>query len=373
MRTYQDIITAGVCLLIVAGLHVLWTAEPTTGYLAATGLGGLVCATLAPLASSTRRDLLLLGSGVVLAAGAHAALGIAPTTRTLTATGLAAAVAGVVGLLLLDLDAATAGGRAAAVRARGLLAGAARLAAALPRWVAPARPDDAPVEPAWARRRLGMYLAGCFLFALGVKLFIDAGMGVDPLHAMVIGIVQAVALPYVGVGLVSSAVTASFLLVWSLWNRRLPPLTTFLTMSLVGFLVDGWNMVGLERLTRLILTPTSSMLLGLLLDAYASALIIMSGIGIRVMDLVAITMVRRWGWSFVSGKMLMELGFFGVALLLAGPIGLGTVGFLVLVAPFVTPFMRANERLFHLPNFGLRADLAAARNGGRDTSAASTA
>ena len=202
--------------------------------------------------------------------------------------------------------------------------------------------------------RVGMYLAGCLLFSLGVKLFVDAGLGVDPLHAMFVGIVHAVDLPFVGIGLVAAAVTAGFLAVWSAWSRRLPPLATFLTMALVGFLVDLWNVVGLVRLTTAVLAPWPMMLAGLLLDAYASALIIMGGIGIRVMDLVAIAARRRYGCSFLAAKMALETGFFVAALVLGGPVGPGTVAFLILVAPFIPSFMWANGRLLRLPNHGLR-------------------
>jgi uncharacterized membrane protein YczE len=95
------------------------------------------------------------------------------------------------------------------------------------------------------------------------------------------------------------------------------------------------------------------MLTALLLDAYASALIILSGIGIRVMDLVTITMLRRWGCSFLTGKIGLELAFLTAALLLGGPVGIGTVAFVGVVATFITPFMRMNEHLLGLPNFGL--------------------
>jgi len=269
-------------------------------------------------------------------------LGASPTVRGLTMAGIAGLICGAASLL-----------------------GAPRSGtpAAPPEQAAPGREGGADsaatsggaTAAEWWRssRRTRVYLAGCVLFSLGVKFFIDSGLGVDPLHSMVIGVVQAVDVPYVGIGLVSSLVTASFLALWSFWNRRLPPFTTFVTMAMVGYLVDLWNLVGLERWTVPALTPGWTMLTGLVLDAYASALIILSGIGIRVMDLVTITMMRRWRCSFLGGKMGLELGFLTVALLLGGPIGLGTVAFVVVIASFITPFMRMNERLLGLPNFGL--------------------
>jgi uncharacterized protein len=202
-------------------------------------------------------------------------------------------------------------------------------------------------------RRVEMYLAGCLLFSLGVKLFLDAELGVDPLYSMVIGMVEAVDLPFVGVGLVAGAVTAAFLVLWSAWCKRLPPLTVFVTIAGVGFLVDLWNLIGLDRWTAALLAPTPMMLAGLLLEAYASALIIMSGIGLRVMDLVAVAATRRYGCSFLTAKMSLEAGFFAAALLLGGPVGVATVAFLVLVAPFIPSFMWVNGRFLHLPNHGL--------------------
>lgn len=109
----------------------------------------------------------------------------------------------------------------------------------------------------------------------------------------------------------------------------------------------------LERYTMAAATPTSLMLLGVLLHAYASALIVMSGIGIRVIDLVAVSMVRHWGWSFLRGKLAIEVSFFAAAWLLHGPIGAGTVAFLAVVGCLVPSFMWANERLLQLPNYVL--------------------
>jgi hypothetical protein len=208
-------------------------------------------------------------------------------------------------------------------------------------------------EGHWPPSRLLLYLFGCVLFSLGVKMFIDADLGTDPLHAMVIGIVRTVDLPFVKIGFVASAITVAFLIVWSAWNRRLPPVTTFVTMALVGYLVDFWNWVELERHATAWLAPMPLMLAGLVIDAYASALIIMSGIGIRVMDLVAIAFVKKLGWRFWWAKLMLEVGFVAAALLLGGPIGMGTVGFLAIVGTLIPPMMWANGRFMGLPNHGL--------------------
>jgi uncharacterized protein len=200
---------------------------------------------------------------------------------------------------------------------------------------------------------LTLYVSGCVLFSLGVKMFIDAALGTDPLHAMILGIVKTISRPFVGVGVVESVITIGFLLTWMLWNRRLPPLMTFITMAAVGFLVDFWNLIELQRITTAWLHPVFLMIAALLMDAYASALIIMSGIGIRIMDLLAISFVRRLGWTFLWTKLMFELSFVGLALVFGGPVGWGTIGFVLLVGTLIPPMMWANGRYFRLPNRGL--------------------
>jgi uncharacterized protein len=130
------------------------------------------------------------------------------------------------------------------------------------------RHKDSPLA-----RRVGLYLAGCLLFSLGVKLFLNAELGLAPLHSMTIGLAEAIGLPFVGLGLVASTVSATLLVVWTAWSHRLPPLTTFLTMALVGYLIDLWNVIGLDRWTAMFLGPILMMLGGLLLESCASALI----------------------------------------------------------------------------------------------------
>jgi uncharacterized protein len=217
------------------------------------------------------------------------------------------------------------------------------------------------LRPAWDEPRPAMYLAGCVLFSLGVKLFLDAGLGVDPLHALTVGVVRAVDLPYVGVGLVDGALTLALLAVWAAWNRQLPPLSTFATMVLVGLLIDLWNVLDLEHWTTRALDPALLMLLGLLLVAYGSAMIIMSGVGIRVVDLVALTMVRRLRWRFYLAKLALEAGFLVGGLAFGGPVGVATLAFVCVVGPFVEPIIWANRRFLGLPDHGLRRAAMGAR------------
>lgn len=80
---------------------------------------------------------------------------------------------------------------------------------------------------------------------------------------------------------------------------------------------------------------------------------IMSGIGIRVIDLLAISFVRHLGWRFIWAKLMFETGFVVLALIFGGPVGLATVCFVLMVGTLIPPIVWAHTRYFRLPNDGL--------------------
>ncbi|MBV9427102.1 MAG: hypothetical protein JO084_05235 [Bradyrhizobiaceae bacterium] len=204
--------------------------------------------------------------------------------------------------------------------------------------------------------RLPLWLLGCILFSFGVKLFIDSQLGTDPLHAMIIGIVNTLDIQYVKIGVIELIIVVLSLFAWCVWNRRFPIVTVvsvFFTMVVVGFLIDTWNYIHVERLTGRLGTPWALGVAGLFVDAYASALIIMSGFGIRNMDLLAITFVQRLRWPFIVAKMMFEVSFVVVALITHGPVGIATLLFVLIVGSLIQPFMAWNTMIFHLPNYGM--------------------
>ncbi|MGF6592832.1 YczE/YyaS/YitT family protein [Pseudomonas sp. 2835] len=195
-----------------------------------------------------------------------------------------------------------------------------------------------------------MYLVGVGLFSLGAKLFIMSHLGTDPLDVLIIAFNQIL---MVGMGVCSAIVSLIFLSWWMLWNKKYPPISPFITTTLTGLLIDLWTVLDLEGHVVPHLNAYAMLALGLLLCAYASALIIMSGVGIRIMDLVVLTMVAKWRWSFTQAKMFIEIGIFSTGWLLGGPFGVGTLLFLLVIGPLIQPFMTINARHFSLTNHGL--------------------
>jgi len=224
-----------------------------------------------------------------------------------------------------------------------------------------ARGDERPhwvvewLRPNFTRNQYLVYLAGCLLFSFGACCFIEAKLGTDPLDVFSLGLLKHV--KFMTVGLAQGGFAALCLLIWAIWNRRLPLISPFVTFFLCGTLIDlcmgekyrhGPNVASFIPLS-----PWPLMIVGVLLCAYGSSLIIMSGIGIRSMDLVAITMVRKWKVPFWACKGILEVLLLATGWALDGPLGWGTVFFLAFVGWLIQPLMWMNGKLFRLPNYGL--------------------
>ncbi|GGM52876.1 membrane protein [Longimycelium tulufanense] len=195
--------------------------------------------------------------------------------------------------------------------------------------------------------RLWTYLVGCIVFALGAYLFILSELGTDPLDVFVLGLLRHLPLT---VGLGQAGVAVVCLLAVAAWTHRRPQLSPMFTFFFCGSMIDAlrWLDVG-----RWLAFPSYLVLaVATLLCAYGSALIIMSGFGIRAMDLLAITMTSRWRWPFWAAKGTLEGLLLVSGFLLGGPLGIGTVCFLVGVDLLIQPLIYLNTRL-GVRNLGL--------------------
>ena len=205
------------------------------------------------------------------------------------------------------------------------------------------------VTPRFRGDQYVLYLAGCLLFSLGASCFIASNLGTDPLDVLSLGLRKHLG---VTIGMAQGGFAAACLVVWALWNKRAPILSPFVTFAFCGSLIDIW--IWTSAAQQLHLSPVGLLGVGVTLCAYGSSLIIMSGIGIRSMDLVAITMTQKWRLPFWLCKGLMELLLLASGWLLGGPVGVGTITFLVCVGWLIQPLMVLNERLLQMTNYGLR-------------------
>lgn len=197
------------------------------------------------------------------------------------------------------------------------------------------------------RSQYGLYLAGCVLFSIGATCFIEAQLGTDPLDVFALGVRDHTPLT---VGLAQGGFAALMLVVWTGLMRRAPSVWPFITFLFCGTLIDV--LLATTWIANVATPDLALILVGVGLCAFGSAYIIMSGIGIRAMDLVALALAERTGRPFWVFKAVLEALLLAVGWLLGGPVGVGTVFFLVFVGFLIQPVMTINARVARLPNYG---------------------
>lgn len=192
-----------------------------------------------------------------------------------------------------------------------------------------------------------LYFTGCVLFSLGATFFICSNLGTNPLDVFTTGVRKQFGLM---IGTTQSLFAIFCLLIWSIiYNfKKIPPISTFLTFFICGYLIDFFLFLTGEQ------TPLAShleLIIALILCTQASALIIMSGFGIRAMDLVAIALTDKTNVPFWVYKGIAEVLLFSIGWALGGMFGVGTIAFLFFVGWMIQPFIYLNQKL-GVPNYG---------------------
>lgn len=193
-----------------------------------------------------------------------------------------------------------------------------------------------------------LYFAGCLVFSCGAYLFIHSELGTDPLDVFCLGLMEHVPLT---VGVSQTLVAVICLVVVAAWTRRRPLAAPLFTFFFCGSVIDLLRWSDPARMPAI--PATGILALAVLLCAYGSALIIMSGFGIRAIDVLAITMTTKWRWPFWTAKGLIEASLMLSGYFMGGPLGIGTICFLVGVDLLIQPFVAANSKVLNIPNLGL--------------------
>lgn len=191
--------------------------------------------------------------------------------------------------------------------------------------------------------RLARCVLGLALFGFGITLFVRAGLGLAPWDVFHLGVADNLDL---SLGVVIIAVGFLLLLAWIPLSQR-PGVGTVLNAVEIGMVVNLTKpLVGeAEALVVQVLMVAS----GLLVVGLGSALYIGAGLGSGPRDgLMMGISGRTWGSRRVSirtARTAVEASVLVAGFVLGGPVGVGTVAFMVGIGPLVQ---------FLLPHFDTR-------------------
>lgn len=163
--------------------------------------------------------------------------------------------------------------------------------------------------------------AGLFVFAAGLYLTIHASIGIAPWDALCMGISGRTGVSY---GTIFACINV-IILVTDIVMREPIGFGTLLDAVLTGYYVDFIAWISPLPETRTMIIGAMMLIAGLFIMAYGQYIYILAGQGCGPRDSLTLGIARRLpGLSVGIVQILIMAVVFLLALLLDGPIGLGT-------------------------------------------------
>lgn len=179
----------------------------------------------------------------------------------------------------------------------------------------------------YSARLLRLYL-GLSGFGASLALMVQARLGLGPWDVLHQGLARHLGLQ---IGWIVILVSALVLLAWVPLRQR-PGLGTISNLVLVG-LVTNAALVVLPTPDALV-TRTTMLVSGIILNAVATALYIGAGFGPGPRDGIMTGLAAR-GHSIRLVRTSIEVSVVALGFLLGGSVGVGTVAYAVLIGPLV--------------------------------------
>ena len=168
-----------------------------------------------------------------------------------------------------------------------------------------------------------LYVGGLFILAFGATLTIKANLGAGPWDALNVGLSHLVGLT-IGSWIVIIGIMLLF--VNAILLKKKPDLLSLFTVFILGFFVDFWMAHLVNKLHFFLFgSQLTLLIIGLLIVGLGIALYLQSSFPLNPIDDFMVSIQKRFGLNLMVAKLIGEVLALVFALLVNGPIGLGTV------------------------------------------------
>ena len=166
------------------------------------------------------------------------------------------------------------------------------------------------------------YIIGLSFLALGISVMILADLGAGAWDAMYVGLSDHTGL---SVGTWILLVGIFLILLNSLILKKMPEFLSVITILIIGSLIDFWLIVVFASFSPEDFVLRVLMFIGaILIIALGISSYLQSNFARNPMDTLMMAIQYRTGRSLAFSKTVMEVTVLIIALLLGGPIGVGT-------------------------------------------------
>lgn len=181
--------------------------------------------------------------------------------------------------------------------------------------------------------RVLFFIAGLSIMTFGVCLTIRAELGVGAWDALNVVLTELVGLT-IGTWIIIDG--AVLIVVNSLLVKRRPEILSILTIILIGSLVDLWMFIVFDSLEfNGIVVKVVTLVLGIFIIGLGAAIYLQAKFPSSPIDSFMMAIKERFRVNLMMAKTIGELVALVPALILQGPIGIGTIIITFTIGPFV--------------------------------------
>ncbi len=181
------------------------------------------------------------------------------------------------------------------------------------------------------------YIIGLSFLALGISVMILADLGAGAWDAMYVGLSDHTGL---SVGTWILLVGIFLILLNSLILKKMPEFLSVITILIIGSLIDFWLIVVFASFSPEDFALRVLMFIGaILIIALGISSYLQSNFARNPMDTLMMAIQYRTGRSLAFSKTVMEVTVLIIALLLGGPIGVGTFIVTFSIGPLIQLFI----------------------------------
>ncbi|MDR4887915.1 membrane protein [Fredinandcohnia sp. QZ13] len=192
-------------------------------------------------------------------------------------------------------------------------------------------------------RRIAFFCIGLFILALGISLMIMADIGAGAWDALNVGLSETVGLT-VGNWVMIVGILVMF--VNALLLRARPVFLSIGTIILIGFFIDFWLLIALDEWNlEGFVVKVLTFLGGLVVASLGIAIYLQAKFPLSPLDNFMLAISSRFKLKFGISKTIAEATGLILALLVGGPIGIGTLVVTFGIGPIIQFFFPYCERL----------------------------
>ena len=199
--------------------------------------------------------------------------------------------------------------------------------------------------------RVIILMAGLTIAHLGVTLFILADLGSDPFNVLVQGIFRTISgilnWSFITHGRVHIIICFIIILALLVVDKSYVKIGTVLCMIFGGPIIDMFTVVlaPIFEISDSLIFKIVLLALGCVILAYGMTIVIKSDAGTGPNDLVSVVISDKLNKKFSIVRIIVDVSFVAVGVVLGGSLGIGTIICAFCVGPVAGHFLPVNEKI----------------------------